>query len=117
MKKLVRLLLMCILMLTIPVQGVLAATRLCCADESHPVSSVSATQQQLHKHQTETSTEQHPQHPIDHAASVDACCIVTAILSQDHVLPLLRPSSEKIDLIFSSYAGHIGDGLERPPRS
>ncbi|MFZ6758164.1 hypothetical protein ACO0K9_13220 [Undibacterium sp. Ji50W] len=113
MKKLVRLLLLCILMLTIPVQGVLAASRLCCADEP---SSASASASEHHLHQRHASTSV-KKHALDHAASVDACCAATAILSQDIALPLLRPSSERIDLIFSSYTGHISDGLERPPRS
>lgn len=111
MKKLVRLLLLCILMLTIPLQGVLAASRLCCADEP---SSVTATESHLHQHHAGTSVKKHA---LDHAASVDACCAATAILNQDMVLSLLSPSSEKIDPIFSSYTGHISDGLERPPRS
>ncbi|MFZ6770856.1 hypothetical protein ACO0LM_27695 [Undibacterium sp. Di26W] len=117
MKKLVRLLLLCILMLTIPVQGVLAASRLCCADEPSSALfsvSASASQQHLHQHHASTTVKKHA---LDHAASVDACCAATAILSQDNVLPLLRPSSERIGLIFSSYTGHISDGLERPPRS
>ena len=110
MKKLFRLFLLCMLMCAIPVQGVLAASRICCSAEhqQNPVS-----QQHAHQHHADDSVHKAA---IDHDASGEECCIAAAILNTLLPMALLRPTSEKIGLIFSSYAGHIGDCPEKPPK-
>ncbi|MFZ2999710.1 MAG: hypothetical protein WA071_05230 [Undibacterium umbellatum] len=103
MKKLLRLFLLCVLMLAIPMQAAIAASRICCAT-GH--SQHAASQQHEDQHHPDES----------HDATSAECCIAAAILNTvlPPVLPLL--TSEKIDLIFSSYAGHISDCPDKPPR-
>ncbi|MFZ6779664.1 hypothetical protein ACO0LD_22770 [Undibacterium sp. Ji83W] len=110
MKKLFRLFLLCVLMCAIPVQGVLAASRICCSTEHQQTT---AGQQHAHQHHADESVHKAA---IDHDASGEECCIAAAILNAILPTALLRPTSEKIDPIFSSYAGHIGDCPEKPPK-
>lgn len=90
-----------------PVQGVLAASRICCSAEYQqaPVS-----QQHARQHHADVSVHTAA---IDHDASGQECCITAAILNTLLPTTLLRFTSEKIDLIFSFYAGHIGDCPEK----
>ncbi|GGC63531.1 hypothetical protein [Undibacterium terreum] len=125
MKKLAPLFLLWLLMLAIPVQGIAAATMLFCGAEHHHVAVAEQGGHAHHHHDVAKKTDatqssdQHASGAMakDKCSSCAACCIgavmVTA-LSDPEILP---PSSEKIDLVFSSHLGHISDGLERPPRA
>ena len=111
MIKLFRLFLLCVLMLAVPMQAALAASRICCAAQYQQTSD-----SQQHAHHAHHTDESGHKATIDHDASGDECCIAAAILSTLLPVALLRPTSEKIDLIFSSYAGHIGECPDKPPR-
>ncbi|WP_162040140.1 hypothetical protein [Undibacterium sp. YM2] len=114
MKKLFRLFLLCVLMLAVPMQAALAASRICCVTQHQQTSG-----EHLHAHHADESAQQaHKAHQatIDHDASGEECCIAAAILNTPLPTASLRPTSEKIDLFFSSYAGHIGDCPDKPPR-
>lgn len=117
MKKLARLILLCMLMLTIPVQGAIAASRYCIG-ERHSTSHVQLQQSKrdLHVLQAHTDDAATIKISFDHCPSSGDCCIGAIIVSEPPVFKLLRPGSEKVDLFFSSYTGHISDGPERPPR-
>ncbi|MES2105298.1 MAG: hypothetical protein V4634_14855 [Pseudomonadota bacterium] len=126
MKKLVRLFLLCMLILAIPVQGLAAATMLYCGTEHHHtmVGDHDHDAQDQHHHDAAAtmSGQSHgdastAKHAIDKCSSCAACCIGAAMLTASVNPAIPHPSSEKIDLVFSSHAGHISDGLERPPRA
>lgn len=117
MQKLARLFLLCLMMIAIPVQGIAASTMLYCGAEHHQAME---SDHRLVKHSVGEQT--HATHG-DNASATDSCsscadcCVGCApALTSSHV-PVFNPSSEKINSIFSSHAGHIGDGPERPPRA
>ncbi len=114
MKKLFRLFLLCVLMLAVPMQAALAASRICCATQHAQTSG-----EHLHVHHADESSHKAKatlKATIDHDASGEECCVAAAILNTLLSTASARPASEKISLIFSSCAGHIGDGPDKPPR-
>lgn len=129
MRKLIRLLLLCTLMLAIPLQGFAAAGIANCgsstdhaslqqAQDNHP-----ASHQHLHgdssANTSDTGTKHQPgsDHAVkDKCSSCSACCVGAAIFSTTVLTGELSPSSEKIQYPHSGIAIHIGDSLDRPPR-
>ncbi|MCU6435074.1 hypothetical protein LPB67_14950 [Undibacterium sp. Jales W-56] len=126
MKKLARLFLLCMMILAIPVQGVAAATMLYCGTEHHHASVSDQDQHEQHEHHHDAAEKLSHHSPHSDAAaklskdkcsSCAACCIGAAMVTESLIQNSPSPSSEKIDLVFSSHFGHISDGLERPPRA
>lgn len=125
MKKLSRLFLLCILMLAIPVQGIAAASMLFCAGGHQHVAQAGQQDKNLHQHHDMSAAGKSADHKTDSNASLAkdkcsscaACCVGAALVTAFPEPAISSPSSEKIDLVFSSHLGHISDGLERPPRA
>ncbi|HTD05510.1 hypothetical protein [Undibacterium sp.] len=136
MKKLARLFLLCLLMLAIPIQGIAAATMLFCeAGHHHAAAEQGEPLQHQHRHHHDadakadqadqadqiSSAAGHHQSLAkmvkDKCSSCAACCIGAALVTAFADSAISSPSSEKIDLVFSSHLGHVSDGLERPPRA
>ncbi|MFZ6644778.1 hypothetical protein ACO0LO_03635 [Undibacterium sp. TJN25] len=136
MKKLARFFLLCMLMLAIPLQGIAAGTMLFCGAGHHQMAAdvagvanveyaaMAMPQGHEHHHHAAASAGNASDHHQSFAAaakdkcsSCAACCVGAVLLTAFADPTLSRPSSEKIDLIFSSSAGHISDSLERPPRA
>ena len=141
MKKFKRLILLWILILAIPLQGLAAISTMLCATEHHQVSTAHSVQADQHTHemyvQSHEGHEQHAQHTQtyetgehssasvtthqhtskDKCSNCSACCVGAVMLTSYFASPISRPASEKIDLVFSSHVGHISDSLERPPRA
>jgi len=115
MKKLLRLMLLCLMMLVIPFQGALAASITCCAT-GHEEISISAPGAHAHDAGEHGNQHDHEQ-TAGHGDTEHECCVAAAILNSLMREPLRNPASEKIDLIFSSFAGFIGEGPDKPPRS
>ncbi len=112
MKKLARLFLLCMLMLTIPLQGALAASGYC--GDEHQDTRVS--QSNMHRLQEQhQSSHQHSKDGVTvksgfaHCPSFGECCTGAIILGKPVSFLISRPSSEKIDQISSAYIGHIGE--------
>lgn len=129
MKKLAPLFLLWLLMLAIPVQGIAAATMLFCGAEHHhtgPAEQGGAELRQQHQHHHDASakadaaSDHHASYAKtakDKCSSCAACCVGAVLVTAFADPAISSPSSEKIDLVFSSHLAHIGDGLERPPRA
>ena len=124
MKKLSRHILLWILIMAIPLQGLAAASMMLCATEHHQVSAVQIQQISPHQHEQQVDVHQHTSDATAHkhaakdkCSSCAACCVGAALLSSYVDSPVSRPASEKIDMVFSSHVGHISDGLERPHRA
>ena len=124
--------------MAIPLQGLAAASMMLCATEHHEISATQFSQPGDHQHDVgDEAHEGHQQHAQSHEADAHssdavtthqhsakdkcstcaACCVGAVMLTSYLVSPISRPSSEKIDMVFSSHVGHISDGLERPPRA
>ena len=121
--------------MTIPLQGLAAVSIMLCATEHHQIFVTQNLQAGEHKfHSCDETHERHtqahdadaqssdasstPAHPCkDKCSSCAACCVGAAILTSSINLPVLRPSSEKIDTVFSSHLAYISDSLKRPPRA
>lgn len=130
MKKLIRLLLLCTLMLAIPLQGFAAAGIANCGSSSDHASLPQAqgehpaSHSHFHGNDSVSAADagmQH-QHNSDHAdkgkcSSCSACCVGAAIFSSTVLASGQSPASEKIQHPHSGIAIHIGDSLDRPPRA
>lgn len=133
MKKLNHYLLLWILIMAIPLQGFAAASIMLCAAEHHQVS----VTQTLHVVEHNVKNVDHEHHAQSHEAdgqssdtataqqhtskdkcsACAACCVGAAMLTSYLASHISRPTSEKIDMTFSSHLGYISDSLERPPRA
>lgn len=109
MKKIVQFFLL-YLMIAVPIQGI-TATALFDCDTQHHEAMTADTGNAHHSSESISQADQ------DECSSCVACCIGCAITIEPigFTAPLL--SSEKINLRFFSYTGHINDDLERPPRA
>lgn len=126
--------------MAIPLQGLAAASMMLCATEHREHHQVSVTQNSQiaeHQHHADEDHEGHEHHAQAHDANAQSadvspaqaqpckdkcsscasCCVGAAMLTSSLNLPVLRPSSEKIDMVFSSHLAHISDSLKRPPRA
>lgn len=138
MKKLKHYLLLWILIMAIPLQGLAATSMMLCASQQHQATSEKTHASAGHQHHSaDTAKHQHKQTMDADAQSSDtadklathqhtskdkcsncAACCVGAVMLTSYLAPhVSRPSSEKIDMVFSSHVGHISDSLERPPRA
>ena len=113
MKKLARLFLLCVMMIAIPVQGIAASAMLYCGAEHYQA--IENDQSLVHHSSGEQSDDKSS--GTDSCSSCADCCVGCAPALTFSDIPVSAPSSEKINFIFSSHAGHISDGLERPPRA
>ena len=123
--------------MAIPLQGLAAASMMLCAPEHHQVSVAQVSQAAEHQHHANEGPDGH-KHPAqshdadthssdtvtthqhsskDKCSTCASCCVGAMMLTSYLESPVSRPSSEKIDMVFSSHVGHISDGLERPPRA
>jgi len=116
MKKLARLFLLYLMMLAIPVQSVAAFALPYCGAQTYQA--MESDQSLAHHFSDEQSyaTQGDNSSNTDSCSSCADCCVGCALTMTSSGLPVSSPSSEKINFIFSSQAGHISDGPERPPR-
>lgn len=115
--------LLVLLMLALPVQGALAASRLCLALMHAPAAAAPADHAH-HPHRADAGHDPQDSHHgggTDHAAGscslCAACCLTVAV----------APDAPRIAATSAAYAGHppfavpvphnVADGLERPPRT
>ena len=131
MNKFNRLILLCLLMLAIPLQGLAAASMMLCATEHHQNVNAQSTQgAQGNEHTHDSHVQSHDaddhssdavtthQHTSkDKCSNCSACCVGAVMLTSTFSSPISPPASEKIEMVFSSHIGHISDSLERPPRA
>ena len=128
MTKLARLLLLCMLMLAIPLQGLAAVAMVTCGNEPHPELTVNMSPHGLHAQHhdviTDKVSEKHS-HALPNSFSKSKCsscaaCAVcpAAALLMAFVEPGIRsPSSEKIIQTSFTHSGHISNVPERPPKA
>ncbi len=129
MKKLSHVLLICLLILGIPLQSLAAASNLLCGTQNHQQSQSVAQHKHGHEHHHDADEAQLDHHAHDQTDDTNSikilkdkcstcasCCVGAAMISGSISVPVTRPLSEKIELVFSSHILHVGDGLERPPR-
>jgi hypothetical protein len=130
MKKLYHLLLICLLILGIPLQSLAAASTLLCDTQTHHQTLSESASLGQHEHAHDAQQLQLDHHTDDQTGDTNSvklikdkcstcasCCVGAAMISGSIFIPVSRPISEKIELVFSSHILHVGDGLERPPRA
>ena len=123
MKSVVRLLLICLLALALPVQGVAAATMQFCA-------AAHKSQTLLFEAASHSHHAVHPHGSAQHASADDqdtlakqtcsacaACCMAVALPPAALALPAVDPAIEAAPMLTTAYVGPDAVGLERPPRS
>lgn len=119
MKKLMRIILLCFLVLILPIKSISAASTLGC-DLGHHTTTDLHDQNDHHASEFSNSDSDH-QTTSDHIAkekcNCGSCCVNAMLTTFVSFPSITNPSSEKIAFIFSSHIGHISDGLERPPKS
>ena len=129
MDVIVRVLLMWLLAVALPVQGVAAATMQFCGPGHHP----QQVQAAPHDHDPDHGMADSAHHagPADKApASADlsqhgqqkcsacaACCAGSAPPSAAITLPVVKPVIERVGVAQKPYVGPDVAGLEKPPRS
>jgi hypothetical protein len=131
MKKLGHLLIMCFLMVMLPAQGVAAASMRICGPEHHQTmpagqhhvggenttgATTTATIQASDAHHTPEQLTSLTSLNKEKCSSCATCCVGAVLFSPAIRANAISFSAEKIDLSLSSYSGHIGNSLERPPR-
>ncbi|MFZ6773500.1 hypothetical protein ACO0LB_12365 [Undibacterium sp. SXout7W] len=128
MTRLVRLLL-CMLMLAIPLQGLAAVTMVKCGVESHPEFTVNMSPHGLHSQHHDVTTdkvsEKHS-HSLSNSVSKNKCssCANCGVCSGAVALLMtfvesdnVSLSSEKIIQTSFTHSGHISNVPERPPKA
>lgn len=127
MPSLARLLLICLVALALPVQGIAAATQRLC-EAGHASRSAPAAMEAGHDlghahahahvdggaaHGTPGDVGQHGKSaPSAHAA----CCVAIALLPALPTLALVSSAVEPAAPLPVAYIGFVGAGLERPPK-
>ena len=131
-----RVVLICMIVLAMPVQGIAAATMRFCAPGGQSHAGHGAIAQTAHHHASaaaSTAHRHHPSHAADAAGddskgspgtvsktkcSVCAVCCMAAAVAPELPTVAVIESGSTITLPASgSYVGPFADGLERPPRS
>lgn len=123
MKKMMRIILLCTLILAIPVKSIAAASMLSCDSGHHTVVAPSDHHDQIDRnHDVSEVSEERVDHQSSHAnltkvkCNCGSCCVSAMLMTSTSFINSSSPSSEKITFIFSSHIGHVSDGLERPPK-
>jgi hypothetical protein len=110
MKKFLCLLLLW-LMIAVPLQGMAASAMIYCGAGHYQA------MDEANGHSSEHASHGERALVAESCSSCADCCLGCAPVTPSMDIAVFRPSSEKIDLVFSSYVGYIADGLERPPRA
>lgn len=133
MNAVVRVLLMWLLAVALPVQGVAAATMQFCGAAHHPQKQ--QVQGADHGHgaahaeadghhvgaagpagEASAASDLSP-HGQQKCSACAACCAGSALPPAALVLPVVEPASECVTVVPSAYVGPDVAGLEKPPRS
>lgn len=120
MSSLLRSMLMCLLVLALPVQGVVAATMQFCAaaHRSQPMSADTAAEHAALGHvHTAAAVDADAQPSAQSCSACAACCAASAPPGAPFEVPRVEPLVEPAPVAASIYSGPIGAGLERPPKS
>jgi hypothetical protein len=123
-----RLLLIWLIALALPAQGIAAATMQFCGP-GHPsqmqwLGASAHDRHGDHGHATEhRGTGMHPGAPADLArhgklkcSACAACCAATALPPSPLTVPVIEPAVARVTLMTSTYVGPVDAGLERPPK-
>jgi hypothetical protein len=128
MSSLVRLLLICLIAMALPVQGVAAATLNSCGPDHSSQLTLSGGDgyQRLgghgHAAVSDADTAAHGtaadlgQHGKHGAGAHAACCVAIALPASALLVPLIEHGVAHVAPVPSIYIGPVGAGLERPPK-
>ena len=129
MSPLVRLLLIWLLALALPAQGVAAATMQFCGPGHQPqaalLSAAVADHHRAMGHATAAVADTAAQPAAPGALAQPgkfkcsaraACCMATALPAPPLMLPVVKPAVERAIVLASIYTGPYSAGLERPPK-
>jgi hypothetical protein len=112
--------LLCLLVLALPVQGVAAATMQFCA-AAHRFQSMAADAAAEHKAvghvHADATAEADAQFAAQSCSACAACCAASAPPAAPFEVPRVEPLVEPAAVAASIYSGPCGSGLERPPKS
>jgi hypothetical protein len=131
-----RRLLLLLLLCALPLQGAVAASRLCLETLAAPATAVRAQHPHLsgHDHASDHASAHAPSgahslfhHAHDGAAADDqasdmcslcaACCLMVAVAPQAPDLVVLLPAYVRHGPVLIAVVHNVADGLERPPRA
>lgn len=123
MKKLARLLLLCLMIIAIPLQGIASTAVQSCDPEHHQSMTKHGGEHKAVEHTSDR--KDHSTHSTDNAHSPEAkkcsccsnCCTGAPMMATSPEPQACNPSSEKITPNSSLHEGHITDGPDRPPRA
>lgn len=118
-----RLLLICLVALALPAQGIAAATmQLCAPGHASPDAQAGAP----HRHgdaaaesgaaATHAAADDHGHHGKSGFGAHGGCCVATALPASVFVLPVVESAGEPLALVPTAYVGPVVTGLERPPK-
>lgn len=120
MSRLWRALVLCILAVALPLQGVAAATMLhCAAGRVHDVAA-HVHEAAAHDHHAASSgsiDKAHSSGVKQTCSACAACCMGLALIPRYSPLPADEPASQPQPAVEKSPVSFISSGLERPPRS
>ena len=128
MSSLRRLLLVWLIAIALPAQGVAAATlQFCGPGHESQLRLLEASARDRHgdhHHATEHSGAGAAQgaagdlapHGKLNCSACAACCAATALPASPLSVPAIEPAVERVAPILSTYVGPVGAGLERPPK-
>ncbi len=124
MKKMARFLLLCLIIVMIPVQGIAAAAKSCgtvAGSQSHSSDSLESVHEAIpqvlaHEHKSSAEAVKNDNSSCPDCGDCAECCVGCAMMMACCQKITPEPFSEKIGLLFPSYFDHINDGLLRPPR-
>ena len=119
-----RLLLICLVTLALPAQGIAATTMHLCAP-AHALHDAQAGAPHAAHGDAAAVSHAAPTHAAaaDHAPhgksgfGVHGCCVATAMPVSIFVMPVVEPASQPVALVPPTYVGPVVTGLERPPKS
>ena len=130
MNAVVRVLLMWLLAVALPVQGVTAATMQFCGPGHHPQTQQVQAAGHVHGAAHDEADGHHAgsaskaaaasdpaQHGQQKCSACAACCAGSALPPAAIVLPVVKPAIERVTVVPSAYVGPDVAGLEKPPRS
>lgn len=115
-----RLLLVCLVALALPAQGIAAATmRLCApAHASHEAHAADAHRHGAHAGAADAAAVADDHGRLDKRGfgAHGGCCVATALPAPVFVLPVLESADAPLALAPTSYVGPVVTGLDRPPK-
>jgi hypothetical protein len=122
MRRVVKALLMCLLVLALPVQGLAAQRMLFCAPAQHKVVQAQAPHDHsahMHAQHSKADAKAAPQADPGHGkcSACAACCAGVGLVPTPLVFEPSPPSPDYTARVFAARSGYTPSRLERPPRS